>query len=73
MEAKARELCFTLAELVGGTGNAGKKGKAPRPAKYRHTKNASLSGSGRQPGWIKEALAKDTSLDALLIETKSSS
>ena len=75
VEARARELGFTLAELVDGTGKAGKKGKAPQPARYRHPENASLtwSGRGRQPGWIKEALANDTSLDEFLIEPKGSS
>ncbi|WP_299842663.1 H-NS histone family protein [uncultured Jannaschia sp.] len=73
VEAKARELGFTLAELVDGSGKAGKKGKAPQPAKYRHPENASLtwSGRGRQPGWIKDALANGTSLDELLIDQKS--
>ena len=73
VEAKARELGFSLAELVDGTGKAGKKARTSQPAKYRHPENASLtwSGRGRQPGWIKEALANGTSLDELLIEPKS--
>ena len=75
VEEKAREFGFSLAELVDGTGKGAKKGRVPQPAKYRHSENASLtwSGRGRQPGWIKEALASGISLDELLIEPKSSS
>ncbi len=75
VEAKARELGFSLSELADGTGKAGKKARTPQPANYRHPENASLtwSGRGHQPGWIKEALANGTSLDEFLIEPKSSS
>lgn len=67
VEAKAREMGFSLSELSDGTA---KKGRTPRPPKYRHPENPSLtwSGRGRQPGWIKEALANGTSLDEFLIE-----
>ncbi|WP_299657188.1 H-NS histone family protein [uncultured Jannaschia sp.] len=69
VEAQARELGFSLAELIDGSGKAGKKARTPQPAKYRHPENASLtwSGRGRQPGWIKEAIASGTSLDTFLI------
>ena len=35
-EAKAREMGFSLSELVDGSA---KKGKTPKPAKYRHPEN----------------------------------
>lgn len=56
LEAKAKELGFTLAELVGATA---KKVKAAVKAKYAHPENPSLtwSGRGRQPQWYKDALA----------------
>ena len=75
VEARARELGFSLAELADGSGKGAKKTKAPQPAKYRHPENASLtwSGRGRQPGWIKDALENGTSLDELLIEANGSS
>lgn len=67
VEAKAREMGFSLSDL--SEGPAG-KGRSPRPAKYRHPENPSLtwSGRGRQPRWIKEALENGTSLDEFLIE-----
>lgn len=70
VEAKAREMGFSLSELADGTA---KKGRTPRPAKYRHPENPSLtwSGRGRQPGWIKEALENGTSLDEFRIEPRS--
>jgi DNA-binding protein H-NS len=63
-KAKAREFGFYLADLFGG-----KSLKAARPAKYAHPENASVtwSGRGRQPGWVKEALAKGKSLEEFLI------
>jgi DNA-binding protein H-NS len=66
VDALAREHGFTLFELVGGTSKAK---AAPRPAKYRHPENPAVtwSGRGRQPAWIKEALAAGKSLDAFLI------
>ncbi len=70
VEAKAREMGFSLSELTDGSG---KKGKTPNPPKFRHPENPSLtwSGRGRQPAWIKEALENGTSLDDFLIEPKS--
>jgi len=57
---------FSLDELL----NEAKSVKKPaRPAKYAHPEdpNVTWSGMGRQPGWIKEALAAGTPLDTLLI------
>lgn len=56
LEAKAKEMGFTLAELMG---LEGKKTRAPAQAKYAHPDNSSLtwSGRGRKPQWFVEALA----------------
>lgn len=61
---KAAELAaskhgYSLSELVGG-----KPSKTKSAAKYRNPANASQtwSGHGRQPGWIKEGLAKGQKL-----------
>ncbi|MEM7440595.1 MAG: H-NS histone family protein [Pseudomonadota bacterium] len=65
VEAKARELGFSLTQLTGGKGAA----KPKNPPKYQHAENAELtwSGRGRQPAWIKEHLAAGKSLDDLAI------
>lgn len=65
-KAAAKEFGFNLEEL---TGAAPKKGKAKNPPKYAHPENAALtwSGRGRQPGWIKEALAEGKSLEEFAI------
>ena len=70
VEAKAKEMGFSLAELMGGTS---KKSRMPSPAKYTHPENPSLtwSGRGRQPGWIKEATEAGTLLDTFLIQSES--
>jgi DNA-binding protein H-NS len=68
VEAKAREMGFSLSELTDGTARKGR-----RPAKYQHPGDTSVtwSGRGRQPGWIKEALENGRSLDEFLLEPKS--
>jgi DNA-binding protein H-NS len=55
VEALARELGYTLAELVG---TEMKTSRAPAAAKYRHPENPALtwSGRGRKPHWFVEAL-----------------
>lgn len=65
LEAKAREMGFSVSDLFDGP----RKGKSKRPAKYRHPENAELtwSGRGRQPRWIKEALTSGQSLEEFLI------
>ena len=54
-EALARELGYSLAELVG---TETKTSRAPAAAKYRHPENPALtwSGRGRKPQWFVEAL-----------------
>lgn len=56
VEALARDLGYTLAELVG---TETKSSRAAVPAKYRHPENPALtwSGRGRKPQWFVEALA----------------
>lgn len=58
-EAKAREMGFSLDELLG---QPKKSSKTPLPPKYRHPENPALtwSGRGRQPAWFKEALEAGT-------------
>jgi DNA-binding protein H-NS len=55
LEALARELGYTLAELAG---TETKSSRAPVVAKYRHPENPALtwSGRGRKPQWFVEAL-----------------
>ncbi|QIE40981.1 H-NS histone family protein [Meridianimarinicoccus aquatilis] len=66
IEAKARELGFSIGELYA----APKKGaSAPRPAKYQNPENAeqTWSGRGRQPQWFKDAVEAGATPDDLLI------
>ena len=55
VEALARDLGYSLAELVG---TETKASRAPVAAKYRHPENPALtwSGRGRKPQWFVEAL-----------------
>ena len=55
VEALARELGYSLAELVG---TETKSSRAPAAAKYRHPEIPALtwSGRGRKPQWFVEAL-----------------
>ena len=56
VEALAREMGYSLAELVG---TETKSARAPAAAKYRHPENPALtwSGRGRKPQWFVEALS----------------
>lgn len=69
----ARELGFSLDELVSGTSanssGGGTAARTPAPAKYRSADNPDLtwSGRGRPPYWIKEAQEKGIDLETLLI------
>ena len=55
VEALARDLGYSLAELVG---TETKSSRAPAAAKYRHPENSALtwSGRGRKPQWFVDAL-----------------
>ena len=65
-EAKAREMGFTLEELVASKGAPARQ---KSPPKYRNPDDPTKSwtGRGRQPAWIKEGLAAGKSLDDFLI------
>ncbi len=56
LEAHAKELGFSLAELTGTKRT--RKSSGPGGAKYRHPENAEVtwSGRGRRPGWFQAAL-----------------
>ena len=66
VEALARDLGYSLAELVG---TETKSSRAPAPAKYRHPENPALtwSGRGRKPQWFVEALAAGKTAENLAI------
>lgn len=68
-EAIAKEMGFTLKELVGDTPKSKKQKSSAQTPKYRHPENPEVtwSGRGRQPGWIKEGLEAGKSLDDFLI------
>lgn len=62
-EQAARAHGFSLSDLTGKVAGSAAKPKAP--AKYKNPADPSQtwSGRGRQPGWIKEGLAKGKSLE----------
>ena len=65
VEAKAAEMGFSLNELTGAAKTKGTK-SAP---KYCHPENPAKTwtGKGRQPNWVKDALANGKAMDDLLI------
>lgn len=67
VEAVAKEMGFSLSELIGPTG---KRKSAPVVAKYRHPENADVtwSGRGRQPKWFKEAMVAGKAPEELSVE-----
>ena len=67
VEALARDLGYSLAELVG---NETKTSRAPAAAKYRHPENPALtwSGRGRKPQWFVAALSAGTTASELAID-----
>lgn len=66
LEAVAKEMGYSLAEL---TGAEVKAGRAPAAPKYRHPENPAVtwSGRGRKPRWFVEALAAGKTADDLAI------
>ncbi|MFN3844210.1 MAG: H-NS family nucleoid-associated regulatory protein [Paracoccaceae bacterium] len=66
VEAFARDLGYSLAELVG---TETKTARAPVAAKYRHPENpaATWSGRGRRPQWFVDALTGGTTAGDLEI------
>ena len=67
VEALARDLGYSLAELVG---TETKSSRAPAAAKYRHPENPALtwSGRGRKPQWFVEALGSGKTASDLAID-----
>ena len=67
LEAKAKEMGFSLAELLGDVPK--EKKRRTVAAKYSHPENSGLTwtGRGRQPKWVVEALASGKTLSDLLI------
>ena len=66
VEALAKKLGYTLAELAEGKG---KSIRSPAAPKYRHPENPALtwSGRGRKPQWFAEALAAGKTVEDLAI------
>ncbi|MCV6598311.1 MAG: H-NS histone family protein [Mangrovicoccus sp.] len=62
VEAKAREMGFSLAEL---TESLKRSKRSARPARYRHPENPDLtwSGRGRHPAWVKDAIENGANLE----------
>lgn len=73
VKEKAKELGFSLDELVGDTDadslRAAAKSRPTAEPKYRHPDDPSQtwSGRGRKPNWIKEALEQGVDIDSMLI------
>lgn len=67
LEEKARELGFSLSELMGTPRKAGKKPAGV--ARYRNPADpsATWTGKGRRPDWVRAALNAGKSLDDLAI------
>ncbi len=67
VRATAKEHGFTLEELLGGKAPA--KSGAKGVAKYANPADPSQTwtGRGRQPNWVKEALAAGKSLESMAI------
>lgn len=67
LEARAQELGFTLADLVGLKKT--RKSSGPVGPKYRHPENplVTWSGRGRQPRWFRDALAAGAKAEALAV------
>ena len=67
LAAKAKAHGYEISDLFGR--KAKNKVKTPVKPKYRHPGNADVtwSGRGRQPVWVREALASGKTLDDLSI------
>lgn len=70
VEALARELGFSLGELLAADPRAAQRStKSSSPAKYRDLEDPSLtwSGRGRKPKWFIDAVAAGQSPESLMI------
>jgi DNA-binding protein H-NS len=67
LEAHAKELGFSLAELTGAKKT--RKNAGPTGAKYRHPENPEVtwSGRGRKPGWFTAAVAAGKALETMAV------
>jgi len=67
LEAHAKELGFSLAELTGAKKT--RKTSGPVGAKYRHPENPKVtwSGRGRQPGWFRAAIEAGKAPESMAI------
>ncbi len=67
LKAVAKKYGFSLEDVVGGKAKGGAKPKGV--AKYANPADSSQTwtGRGRQPNWVKEALAKGKTLDSMAI------
>ena len=68
LEAKAKEMGFSLAELLGAAAPEARK-RRTAAVKYRNPKDSNLTwtGRGRKPKWVTEALAAGKVLSDLAI------
>lgn len=68
LEAKARDLGFSLDQLLGISAK-GNKARAKAAPKYAHPENPDMtwSGRGRKPSWVVEALASGKTYEDLTI------
>lgn len=72
LEEQARDMGFSLSELLSmkeGGGRKSGKPRAPAEPKYRHPEDPSVTwtGRGRKPNWIKEGLENGKSMEDFLI------
>jgi DNA-binding protein H-NS len=67
LEAKAKELGYSLTDLLGA--GVQTRQKRPAVARYRNPNNPAITwtGAGRRPNWFVEALASGKSLSDLSI------
>jgi DNA-binding protein H-NS len=67
LEAKARELGFSFAELA--PAGSRRKSKSSSPARFSHPENPALTwtGRGRRPNWVTAALSEGKKLEDLAI------
>lgn len=68
LDAKARELGFSLSELTGAAFSLKSK-RAPAAAKYANPANPAetWSGRGRKPAWFTDAVAKGATAETLAV------
>jgi DNA-binding protein H-NS len=75
VKEKAKELGFSLNELVGGPDGAKAKAsgasRTPSEPKYRNPDDATQTwtGRGRKPNWIKDAIDAGADIDTMLIKS----